>query len=524
MTTNVRYAVSKPARTLNEQYMMPSENDSGSTKMQTQHTDHCETVPKAKANETNCINDGPILDDHWHAVSRSLVRKLDLTLMPMIWVLYLFNYLDRNSISSANLNSIKEDLSLSGEDFNTVVSILNVGQHILILNSYMAMQILSNMILTRVRPSLYIPLWACAWSIVSASTGAVQNFGQLITVRCLLGIAEAPFFPGVYYLLSCWYTRKELGLRMAFMYTGLIVAIAFSGLIAAGVFSRLDHALGLAGWRWLYIIVGSVNFLLAVASMFLLPDFPEAATGSQRWLLSEEEQKVALERIAADSVTQESNRSLLYGLRLAVSDRRTWAFVMLLLCNHAAFGFSYFFPSIVKGFGFGSTIVTLLCTSPPYLVGAVMSVVVSWSSDSRGERGYHIAVPAYIAAAGFIVSVATLNGPTRYAASFLYVSGCYAANGLIYGWAANVLNQTPEKKAVATSMLNVLAQLGNIISPYFFREQDEPRYLLAMFLLIGFSAASGCISLGLKWDLRRANRLITDAAVATGQQPRFFAT
>jgi MFS family permease len=113
----------------------------------------------------------------------------------------------------------------------------------------MVMQIPSNMILTRVRPSLYIPLWACVWSCVSAATGSVQSFAQLIVVRCLLGIAEAPFFPGVYYLLSCWYTRKELGLRMALMYTGLVVAIAFSGLIAAGVFSHLDGAMGLAGWR-----------------------------------------------------------------------------------------------------------------------------------------------------------------------------------------------------------------------------------------------------------------------------------
>lgn len=111
------------------------------------------------------------------------------------------------------------------------------------------MQIPSNMILTRVRPSLYIPIWALVWSAVSAATASVHNFGQLIAVRCLLGIAEAPFFPGVYYLLSCWYTKSELGLRMAILYSGLVVATAFSGLVAAGVFSGLDQAMGIAGWR-----------------------------------------------------------------------------------------------------------------------------------------------------------------------------------------------------------------------------------------------------------------------------------
>ena len=113
----------------------------------------------------------------------------------------------------------------------------------------MVMQIPSNMVLTRVRPSLYLPLWTLVWSGVAAATAGVNNFGQLVAVRLLLGVSEAPFFPGVYYLLSCWYTKKELGLRMAILYSGLVVATAFSGLIAAGVFSRLDDARGLEGWR-----------------------------------------------------------------------------------------------------------------------------------------------------------------------------------------------------------------------------------------------------------------------------------
>lgn len=148
----------------------------------------------------------PVMDDHWHAVSKRIVRKLDMTLMPIIWLLYLFNYLDRNSIATAKLNGLEEHLNLTGTQYSTAVSILNAG--------YMLMQIPSNMILTRVRPSLYLPIWACVWSVVSAATASVNNFGQLISVRILLGIAEAPFFPGVFYLLSCWYTKHELGLRM----------------------------------------------------------------------------------------------------------------------------------------------------------------------------------------------------------------------------------------------------------------------------------------------------------------------
>jgi MFS family permease len=84
---------------------------------------------------------------------------------------------------------------------------------------------------------------------MSAATASVQTFSQLIAVLCLLGVVEAPFSPGVFFLLSCFYTKSELGTRMVVLYSGLVVATAFSGLIAAGVFQNIDGALGLAAWR-----------------------------------------------------------------------------------------------------------------------------------------------------------------------------------------------------------------------------------------------------------------------------------
>ncbi|KAF5659396.1 major facilitator superfamily domain-containing protein [Fusarium circinatum] len=181
------------------------------------------------------------------------------------------------------------------------------------------MQIPSNIIITHVRPSIHLPIWACVWSAVSASTAATDNFGHLITIRCLAGIAEAPLFPRVSFLLSCWYTRGELGLRMATLYSGLVVATAFSGLIAAGVFSNVDQVRGLADWRRLDIIIGSVNLLLALCAVVLLPEFPESDTGSQKWLFTEEELRVAIQRIAIDRIPQESKRSVCWGFKRAVT-------------------------------------------------------------------------------------------------------------------------------------------------------------------------------------------------------------
>lgn len=190
------------------------------------------------------------------------------------------------------------------------------------------MQLPSNMILTRVRPSLYIPIWVCIWSCLSAATAGVHNFSGLIAIRLFLGISEAPFFPGVFYLLSCWYTKKELALRYSILYSGLILATAVSGLLAAGIFSGLSGAMGLAGWRWLFIVEGAVSFVLGLAAFFLLPDFADSTTGSTKWLFNDEERRVAAARIARDAVSdQESNHGVMHGLKLAVKDIKVWIFV-----------------------------------------------------------------------------------------------------------------------------------------------------------------------------------------------------
>lgn len=131
-------------------------------------------------------------------------------------------------------------------------------------------------------------------------------------------------------MLSCWYTRRELALRTAVLYSGLVLATAFSGLIAAGVFSGLDGARGIPGWGWLFIVEGAGSFLAAIIAFILLPDYTDSKTGSGRWLLTEREREVAAQRIALDRVSvPEANRSVWYGLGLAVRDYRMWTFVSL---------------------------------------------------------------------------------------------------------------------------------------------------------------------------------------------------
>ncbi|KAL1870424.1 hypothetical protein Daus18300_005110 [Diaporthe australafricana] len=401
----------------------------------------------------------PVQDEAWLAAEKSLVRKLDLSLMPMVWILYLFNYLDRNNIAQARLNSFEEDLGLKGSEFNTAVSILN-----------------------------------------------------LIAIRFLLGIAEAPFFPGAMYLISCWYPKRQIARRAAVLYSGLILATAFSGLFAAGIFEGLDGKRGLAGWQWLFVIEGAGSFIVAMVSFVLLPDYPGQKTGVSKWLLNDMEQKVAQERMLLDRAGQpEVEGSAWSGLRSAVKDVRMWVFTLMLLANHSAYGFNNFFPTIVKGFKLGNNTLTLVLTAPPYLVATFVAFAVAWSSDSRKERCYHISVPQAVACIGFIISVATLNKAARYTAAFLYICGCFSSNAMVFSWALNTLSETPEKRACSTAIINVVSQLGNIYSPYFFPSSDGPRYTMAMLLMMAFSAMSVVTCVVMKVLLTRQNKRLLEA-------------
>lgn len=175
------------------------------------------------------------------------------------------------------------------------------------------------------------------------------------------------------------------------------------------------------------------------------------------------------------------------------------------MAGHSAYGFINFFPTIVRGFNLGSNTLTLILTAPPYLVAAVVSLLLAVSSDRRNERGWHISAPQAAACVGFAITAATLNGPARYAAAFLYVGGTFTTVGIVFAWAASTLGETSEERACAIAIVSPLSQLGNIWSPYFFPPTDAPRFLMANLLMLVFSALVIITCLVLKAMLRRAN-------------------
>lgn len=153
-------------------------------------------------------------------------------------------------------------MHLHGDQYQTALSILFVG--------YILGQVPSNLVLNHLgKPSWYLGFWIIAWGLVSACTSQVVSYGGIVACRFILGIvgkeslfplklsiltiAESPFFAGVIFYLSKWYTKSELNLRMSIFYSGSLISGAFGNLIAAGILSGLNHSMGMESWQWLYV-------------------------------------------------------------------------------------------------------------------------------------------------------------------------------------------------------------------------------------------------------------------------------
>ena len=211
-------------------------------------------------------------------------------------------------------------------------------------------------------------------------------------------------------LMSSWYTRKELAHRIAWFYSGTSLANAFGGLIGAGVLNNLSGSHGIAGWRWLFIIEGSITCGVAIIAFFVLPNYPSTTS----WLKPEEREYAEwrlLEDTGEADITTASG--LLQGLKLALKDPRVYLFTLLQHCSLLSQTFQYFFPSIVKTLGYGS-IETLLITAPVWIATFLISLVVTYTSGKFGDRSYHIMILQTIAVIGNIIVVSTTSIGARF--------------------------------------------------------------------------------------------------------------
>lgn len=396
---------------------------------------------------------------------RRLVRKLDSRVLPTIVVIFIMNYIDRNGVTTARLKGLQEDLNISDVQYATVIAILFV--------SYCPAQIPSNMLLNYItRPSWYIGGCVVLWGLTSALTGITKNFGGILACRVFIGLPEAAFYPGAVYLLSRWYTKKELAFRSAILYGGLLISNAFGALMAAGILSNMEGKLGIRAWRWLFFIEGAITVVVGLASMWLLPDYPHNTT----WL-SAEDRRLAQARLSEDAGEADKDNpedSPLEGLKMAIKDPLVFLFALQTVSQLLGLSFVQYFPTLTKTLGF-STTVSLLLAAPPWILAAILCCLNAWHADRTGERFFHIAGWWWGVIVGFIIGLSTMNTAGRYVALFLMACG-YVGFAINLVWVSNSISRPPAKRAAAIGIVNGVGNVGNLIGSYTWKASWGPDY------------------------------------------------
>ncbi|KAE8368078.1 major facilitator superfamily domain-containing protein [Aspergillus caelatus] len=431
-------------------------------------------------------------EDELNTLNKKIVRKVDFLVLPTIGILYILNYVDRQNLAAAKLQGIMEDLNMTTQQFATAVSILFVG--------YLPFQIPSNLIMTRIsRPGMYICVAVVIWGCISAATAAVKTYGQLLAVRAILGVAEAVFFPGAIYYLSAWYTKKELGKRIAGLYIAQQVGNAFGGLFAAAIL-QLDGAHNIAGWEWLFIIEGSATVGIGAICALIMPEFPHNSR-----ILSQIERDLAVWRIESEAGAAEGteNESVLRGFRKALSDPKLLLLIFANMLSQTQGSIANYFPTLVASLNFNNT-VSLLLTAPPYILAGAVYYVLMYYSDRKNTVYPIIQLCVAIAIVMYIIPMATLNVGARYFSMVILPFASVGPQLLLYKTINLHLARPVSKRAAASALVNAIGGTSNIWASYLYY---EPPHFYAAFGTLMASAVLLAVTMTVyRWLVLRENK------------------
>ncbi|CAL8580072.1 hypothetical protein XPA_005806 [Xanthoria parietina] len=452
------------------------------------------------------VKDGAIRPPEYSGVDTSgvdpkkVLLKMDLHLIPMLALLYLLSFLDRGNIGNARIEGLVDSLKMTGPQYNWCLTVF--------FFTYCLFEVPSNLLLKRLRPSIWLPSIMVAWGTVMTLMGIVQDFKGLLIARLFLGVTEAGLYPGVAYYITMWYCRTEAQFRQAMFFSAASVAGAFSGLLAFAI-AKMDGVGGYEGWRWIFILEGILTVLVAIIAFFTIYDFPETAK-----FLTEPERAWVVHRLryqgSKDSgqMVAESEHFKWQYVRDAFTDWQIYLGLWMywgIVCP--LYGTSLFLPSIIRELGYTSSTAQLL-TVPIYITAAVLAVAVAWFSDRSGQRSPYIFSCMCAIGIGFIICIgASAHGGAPgavYAGIFIAVCGIYPAFPGNVTWISNNLAGSYKRSAGMAIHIGV-GNLAGAMASNFYRSSDSPKYLLGHGLELGFVAVGLCAVVGLRWNYSRIN-------------------
>jgi MFS transporter, ACS family, tartrate transporter len=379
----------------------------------------------------------------------AVMRKVAWRLVPLLGLCYFINVMDRFNVAVAAL-TMNQALGLSATTYG-----LGAGAFFW---SYVLFQVPANAALTRVGARRWITLIAVAWGLCSAGTALATGIATFVMARFLLGIAEAGFFPGVAFFMTCWFPSRYRGRAM-----GIFFALGASAGVLVGPVSAnllgLDGWLGIAGWQWVFLAEGLPTLALAALCPFVLRDKPADAA----WLAPPEcqwlEGKLQAERDAAIGGHLRTTRAI-------ISPQLTMLTGISLLTGFGVYGKGFFLPLILKTFGFTDLAVGYW-TAVPAVAGIVGMILFSQSSDRTGERVWHLVAPLLIGGFGLMLAGASIGTSAPWAIAAFALAAFGISGSLPVFWNLPTAFLGAAAAASGIAFINSVGNISGYAAPQF---------------------------------------------------------
>ncbi|PTQ56055.1 MAG: Nitrate/nitrite transporter [Candidatus Carbobacillus altaicus] len=384
-------------------------------------------------------------------------RKTFSHILPWLFAAYVVAFLDRTNIGYAAL-SMNQELGLTSEMFGFGAGLFSVG--------YWLLEIPGAILSERWSAKLWLVRIMITWGIVVVLFAFIQSDWQFYLLRFLLGLAEGGFVPGVLVMLGHWFVDKDRAQAVSLFYIGLPISQVIGGPLAALLLGV--KWLGLSGWKWLFLVEGSLAIILGVAILIWMSNRPEEAA----WL-TEDEKKALIDTIEREKMmkdqswpedTQRAGSShWWYGLKSSI----TWRIaVSMFLLGIGFYGFNYFVQTITKEIsGLTNTSIGLLMVVP-FGLAALALYLNGKHSDRTGERRYHTALSWLIGAVGLLLLAYGPHDHVLWLLLWLSISaiGLNAYFGSF--WALPQTYLTGLGAAGAIGLINLVGNIGGFVGPY----------------------------------------------------------
>ncbi|KAJ5131636.1 hypothetical protein N7448_005794 [Penicillium atrosanguineum] len=413
---------------------------------------------------------------------KKLLRKIDWQILPIMFLTYFLQMIDKIAINYANVMGIQDDLGMSGNDFSWLATAFFIAYAI-----------------------AEIPQGGSSPTVPSCEGSRSQRLLLGYYPLLLFGDKEfcrnsrtprSPWLdggaPSLTLYTSMWYTRAESTPRYGFWYCGLGVGQIVGGLISFAA-QHASASLSFGGWRIMFVVIGAVNILVSLLVLFVLPETPSKAK-----FLTEEEKQRIFQRLNQDQAGVGEKVFRWSSILEVFADLQTWMLVLLTILITIPSGVITTFSSIlIKGFGYDSKESALL--NIPSGVVSIVSTMVSTYAISRGFSRWLaidiLLIPTLLGSC--LMSFLPTSDKGGCLAGIYLVNTTVAPLALIYAWTgANFKGYT--MKVSGAAIISMGFSIANIIGPQTFQAKDAPQYIPAKITLVAVNAAAILVSTGLR--------------------------